>query len=125
MREYKFRVYCQINRIMYTPEMDKEIKNLWAIPKAQGGLLNYPDGILMQSTGLKDKNGVEIYEGDIVNSWAGLDMLDSYIRVVTWVDGDACFKFNPTTGFTLCKNNEHLFEIIGNIHENPYLLEDK
>ena len=65
MRDIKFRVWDNNLKVLYTPEMDKEEKNLWRI-SANGGDFthSYDDGILMQYTGLKDKNGKEIYEGD-------------------------------------------------------------
>ena len=75
----------------------------------------------MQFTGLHDKNGKEIYEGDVVNSSAAMDGI--YLRVVEFSKDRPCIEFNPLTGFVLCKGNEHLFEVIGNIYENPELLE--
>lgn len=110
MREIKFRVYDQINKVMYTPELDKEICNLWAIPKAQGGVLSYPNGVLMQYTGLKDNNGIEIYEGDIVD-FGGLGIV----------------KYDEDRFYVDCGNvhtrvsKQH--KVIGNIYENPELLE--
>ena len=74
--------------------------------------------IWMQFTGLKDKNGKEIYEGDY------LQHADGEVSVVEWLDG--CFvvrhfwnKKKSDCDFIAAKN---LFEIIGNIYENPELL---
>ena len=80
----------------------------------------------MQYTGLKDNkrtkefpDGQEIYEGDIVDSHAHFN--DPYIRTVIW--NNCGLEFKPSSGFTLCKENEKHFQIIGNIYKNPELLE--
>lgn len=76
-------------------------------------LLRNPNIIVMRCTGLRDKNGKLIFEGDILKS--GIH----YYQVV-WHEG----KFVLNKG---CKNYPiggcDLMEIIGNIHENPELLE--
>jgi len=78
----------------------------------------HPDTV-GQFTGLTDKNGKRIFEGDVVDSWA--DLSKPYFREVVY--GKNCgLEFNPLTGFTLCKSNEHHFSIIGNIHDNPELI---
>ena len=86
----------------------------------------YPDEIeLMQSTGLKDKNGKEIFEGDIVDykgreaviKWHG-----SYASFIyRFVDG-LQERFSEWDPLFLAYYN---FEVIGNIYENPELLEVK
>lgn len=71
---------------------------------------------LMQYTGVKDKNGKEVYEGDIVQLFGG----NKYI--IRWNNQIACFDIVNDFGYLVfCLNND--FEVIGNIYENPELLE--
>lgn len=105
---------------------------------------------LMQSTGLKDKNGQEIFEGDVLkfnDEWdeycheGYVDGSVEGINFVEVVSGEACFEFGktkyPESSLFIRMEDEHLtfseliksrdfeFEIISNIYENPELLEDK
>ena len=78
---------------------------------------------LMQSTGLKDKNGKEIFEGDILKS-------NKYITSVFYERGAYCVKFSRTPNTTVTMNvisfiEKYKTKIIGNIYENPELLEVK
>lgn len=106
------------------------------------------DCVLMQSTGLTDKNGKEIFEGDILkfnDTWSDYcyeGYVDGEITGVNYVEIEketTCFGFGktriPESSLFDLMNNEHLafkelitdtsfeFEIIGNIYENPELLE--
>ena len=71
------------------------------------------DAILMQSTGLKCKNGVEIYEGDIVDTIHGLCEV-RYIK-----DGYHIVKDNKISLLSLQN-----VRVVGNIYENPDWIEE-
>lgn len=82
------------------------------------GALKDPDMNTMQYTGLKDKNGVDIYEGDIVQ-------MGPFVYSVVWI-ASAAFTLkhnNPlqTRGVAVTHAVTH-GEVIGNIYENPELL---
>lgn len=71
---------------------------------------------LMQSTGFKDVNGVEIYEGDIVQ--------DSYSGEVSFIEfKEGAFYITFSNVTELISENDDIIEIIGNIFENEELLE--
>ena len=84
--------------------------------------------VLMQSTGLKDKNGKEIFEGDIITN--GIDIVDikrhQTLGFYTIVDGRESF-FGDSISIEGFEEDVEEFtqitEIIGNIYENPELLE--
>ncbi len=73
--------------------------------------------ILMQYTGLKDKQSKEIYEGDIVESSLDKEERD----VITFKGGE----FNAHELGTGSSDLENYFKVIGNIYENKELLEEE
>lgn len=90
--------------------------------------------VLMQSTGLEDKNGVDIYEGDIVEI-KQQGSIDKYIpnnsvNEIVYKDSAFCVKETwgiggiewPIIAGLYYKASEE-FEVLGNIYENPELLE--
>lgn len=101
--------------------------------------------ILMQSTGLRDKNGKEIFEGDIVRYvyYDGSGYQDYLIEFKTEevITGESCGEYNIETtwigvhfkriGGNIVGDYDYVhpeevsnFEIIGNIHENPEMVSD-
>lgn len=133
MREIKFRVFDK-KRCEWVHDTNHAC-SLFGETILLGAFLNRPDDthvrleelndmVAMQFTGLLDKQGVEIYEGDIVLLKENVLRSDG-----KWDDGiysigfqDGCFVsvqmcFNE---YLSCFNND--CEVIGNIYENPELL---
>jgi uncharacterized phage protein (TIGR01671 family) len=131
MREIKFRAW--VLGKMY------EVKNLewdWGhlIITTEGGWIALPDpnAHLLEFTGLHDKNGVEIYEGDVLR-YEGFEGSIDHAEVC-WHQGFLAWMVDDHSGrgmISLCDLNDDdtnqfnsdEVEVIGNIHENPELLE--
>lgn len=82
---------------------------------------------LMQSTGLEDKNNKEIFEGDIIRMRNPRDRrqigMFQVVRVANSPMLGLLDKKLTTEIFNLYEHMRNYYEIIGNIHENPELLE--
>ena len=118
MREIKFRAWLG----------DRSWMELWnseffsdMSPVTSYGS-EFPDDddiILMQYTGLKDKNGVEIYEGDIIKRLRGSES-------VVFHNGAFCISWKNSHPTVLSHSlDDYDGIVIGNIHQNPELLEVK
>lgn len=122
MRELKFRVWS---------EEDKEYRTDLNVFRLHDGkiICTSPAYSLEgdrfdaeQYTGLKDRHGKEIYEGDIVvNTYYD----DGEMYKVLWVDDSVAFGMESLDDMELYKLPLESLEVIGNIHENPELLEEE
>lgn len=139
----EFKEMVQVDALVFEEQIIKATYKNGNIVKED--LKNY---VLMQSTGLTDKNGKEIFEGDILkfnDSWNDFcyeGYVDGEIEGINFVEIEsetACFVFGKTkisdSSLFYYTNEEHLtfqeiitdtsfeFEIIGNIWEHPELAE--
>ena len=129
MRETKFRAYHKERKEMFEiASIDFEEKKA-ALSNGIIKLLNVDSKQfeLLQYTGLKDKNGKEIYEGDIIKYKFPYDRRLKHISPVKFLETEASFGIkdrygNETQLYRITANN--YFEVIGNIYENKNLLKE-
>ena len=131
MRELKYRVWDtvikkHVDLSTITITGDGELTAV-TTPELMDPVLNQDRYILEQYTGVKDKNGKEIYEGDILGGvWESC--------YIAWCDRCKQFQVFTCYGCMACSGDVHWYEIveddgklevIGNIHENPELLREE
>jgi uncharacterized phage protein (TIGR01671 family) len=130
-REIKFRAWNNDLKLYSKPFTLKSSLLNFTDKNGLGIMKSLSDEIIEQFTGLKDKNGKEIYEGDIVQSKPidvihpqdlfKFKLIDYLTSPVYWSNEGACFDvdFNPSCFY----DSQKIIEVVGNIHENSDLLQ--
>ncbi len=139
MREIKFRAWDEVTKKLFTWEEVCEMGFEW--------VLNNPSMTVLQFTGLHDKNGKEIYEGDVVTG------VVAFPQLTTWDNDENCnvkmggvVEYNHSDFILRCEHTQNLCDpdrdgmvnwfdfigdvgeifhdmtVIGDIYQNPELL---
>lgn len=132
-REIKFRVWDHNTNTMMIPDYFElyDGKIDWIEASREAGPESGNDGCsdqfeIMQYTGLHDKNGREIYEGDIVRISPIRQHEKPFVGAVHYGRVDPSFTIHDKDGhdFRLYSSGVYCtYEVIGNVYENPELLE--
>jgi uncharacterized phage protein (TIGR01671 family) len=127
MREIKFRAWNEKRKdFIYVGSIDfvnSECRGMAYDIQEGDDEISCNINLLEQFTGLHDKNGKDIYEGDILEYSDAPGMSDD-IASVTWHAAEACFYVVNGSGnvFDPIYNVSTSCNVIGNIHENPELI---
>lgn len=127
----KFRVWDTVKKAMSEVQAivyaEKKVYPIYF--KEIRRYIPFSEAILMQSTGLFDKNGKEIFEGDIVKVTDGderTDFSDGGIGTICGLDELYMWYIDGQVQNGLFDiNQEYYIDVIGNIYQNPELLEVK
>lgn len=125
---FRFRLFDTRNQEMIYDVQQSQFnyhKNAYDLPLLEGAMLNEPHIIkLMQCTGLKDKSDRLIFEGDIIYKKGTKNHRgEKMYSEVVWDQMYAEFNISDDNGMHRMPSNSNNIEIIGNIYENPELLQ--
>lgn len=139
MREIKFRAYFKTDKRIYNVlALGNNGVILWDDESEVDFECQFDDIELLEYTGLKDSNGVKIYEGDIVENLmkdpSGYEDFDgnwvqnipdndpSYFGKIFFKDASFYIRYNG--GFETLLDRDCIVEVVGNIYENKELLDE-
>ena len=125
------------NDLIFMPQHGEDVKadpmedNDRALTSIYGNYYQILPQTVEQYTGLTDKNGKKIFEGDVLNVHDQIPMFDGYDTDEIVYNGKVMYIKNQgmyvcegnNDGNALCALNLDKCEVIGNIHDNPELLE--
>lgn len=121
-RELKFRIYDKTSGY-YVAILDNDCFNIEQVARIILELETLKhEYIIEQYTGLTDKNGKEICEGDIVEQFVCGVRERSTNWFVRWNQKECCFELQYLKGSlfgSTMMSDDNVYEIIGNVHDNP------
>lgn len=132
-REYKFKVWLKKEKKMVEPlsiNLEKQ-QILFNEPSdkywTEVRIVSFDDVEMLQYTGINDKNGVKIYEGDIVIYKFQNDDLKTKKLTVFFDEEDCSFSLahKGKPYISMEKDDIKYYKVIGNIYENKELLENE
>ena len=134
MRDIKFQILFEVHNRDFTTRIAKHYTSLDRLTTGEDNFDYSAVKIIAkrQFTGLQDKNGVDIFEGDIID-----DQFDcGQLSIVSYDDSKACFiltqiRKDPIYSnsmkfirpLSICPDSSTKGKVIGNIHQSPELLE--
>lgn len=121
MREIKYRAWTKSDGMVKVSQVnfDKQTVYWWIRNDSIEAKVDSVE--IMQYTGLKDRLGKEIWEGDIIKHYMG-DSLQTNPSVVKWNSDGGWSPWLEFEGDSYTRVSKA--EVIGNIHENPELLKE-